>query len=138
MAARFPYLPAASSRGDSALMPLLPVELSLQNNEPVHVHGLLDSGATVNVLPYGLGLRLGARWESQKTAVTLTGNLAAHEARALLLDARIAEFAPVPLVFAWSRAENVPLLLGQVNFFDRFDVKFSGAQRQFEIEPARK
>ena len=92
----------------------------------------------MNVLPFGLGIRLGAVWETQTTRVTLAGNLAAQEARALLLQARVGDFASVPLVFAWTRAENVPLLLGQVNFFEEFDVCFHRARRQFEIEPARK
>lgn len=99
----------------------------------MRTRGLIDSGATVNVLPFPLGLRLGAVWESQTTCVTLAGNLAAQEARAILLEARIADFAPVPLVFAWTRMENVPLLLGQVNFFDVFDVCFYRSRREFEI-----
>lgn len=138
MSARFPYVSIASARGDSALMPLLPLQLWFKNNEPVAAHGLLDSGATVNVLPYRLGIRLGAVWEAQTTRVVLAGNLAAQEARALLLQARIADFAPVPLVFAWTRADHVPLLLGQVNFFDAFDVSFHRSRREFEVEPARK
>ena len=36
------------------------------------------------------------------------------------------------------QADNVPLLLGQVNFFDEFDVRFRRAQLHFEIEPSRK
>ena len=134
----FPYLPVSSARGDAALMPFLPLELRFKDHEPVQVRGLLDSGATVNVLPYGLGLRLGAVWEAQTTVVKLTGNLAAHEAMAMLLHGRVAEFAPVTLVFAWSRSESVPLLLGQVNFFEAFDVCFHRARRHFEIEPARR
>jgi hypothetical protein len=138
MPARFPYLAIASARSDAALMPVLPLKLQFKNGEAVSTHGLLDSGATVNVLPYGLGIRLGAVWETQTTRVTLAGNLAAQEARALLLQAGVGDFSPVPLVFAWTRAENVPLLLGQVNFFEEFDVSFHRARRQFEIEPARK
>jgi len=138
MPTRFSYLPVASGRGDAALMPLVPLQLRFKNGEPVEAHGLLDSGATVNVLPYGLGARLGAVWEAQTTRVTLAGNLAAQEARALLVQARVGEFAPVALVFAWTRAENVPLLLGQVNFFEEFDVCFHRSRRQFELEPARK
>ena len=136
--ARFPYVPLTSPRGDSAFVPLLPLELRLREGESLTAHGLLDSGSTVNVLPHALGLRLGANWEAQTTKVTLTGALAAHEARALLLHARVAEFESVPLVFAWSRSENVPLLLGQVNFFEQFDVWFRGARREFEITPARR
>jgi hypothetical protein len=136
--ARFPYLPVVSKRGEAVPMPLLPLELWLGDGLPVRAQGLLDSGATVNVLPFSLGLRLGAVWENQKTAVTLTGNLATQEARALLVSARVAEFAPVRLVFAWARTDDVPLLLGQVNFLQEFDVNFHGARRQFELQPAEK
>jgi hypothetical protein len=138
MPASFPYLAVASGRGDASLMPFMPLDLRFKDHEAVQTHGLLDSGATVNVLPYGLGLRLGAVWEAQATRVTLAGNLAAQEARALLLHARVGDFGPVPLVFAWTRAENIPLILGQVNFFEEFDVAFHRSRRQFEIEPAPK
>lgn len=138
MPARFSYLPVATSRSDSILMPLVPLELRLGNSELVRAHGLLDSGAAVSVLPYTLGLRLGAVWEAQTTRVTLTGNLAAHEARALLTEGRVADFPPVRLVFAWTRSETVPLILGQVNFFQELDVCFHRSRLQFELDPAQK
>ena len=56
MPARFPYLPVASDRGDASLMPLVPLQLRFKDREPVQAHGLLDSGATVSVPPYGLGV----------------------------------------------------------------------------------
>lgn len=99
--------------------------------------GLLDTGADVNVLPYQLGIALGAVWLAQRTIVRLFGNLANHEARGLLLSVRIADFGPTQLVSAWTRAVEVPLILGQVNFFAAFDVCFFGAQRAFEIQPRR-
>ncbi len=138
MAVVFPYVAVASGGGDASLMPVVPLELRIPGGEPIVAHGLLDSGATVNVLPYGVGLGLGAVWDEQTTRVTLAGNLAAHEARASLLQGRVAELAAVTLVFAWTRAEHVPLLLGQVNFFEEFDVCFHRARRQFEIERAQK
>ena len=137
MPALFPYIPIASGRGDTFLMPFVPLQLRLKDGEAVQAHGLLDSGATVNVLPYQLGVRLGAVWEAQTVRVTLTGNLAGHEARALLVRAGVAGFASVPLVFAWTRAETVPLLQGQVNFFEAFDVCFHRTRRQFELELVR-
>ncbi len=138
MPARFPYLPVVSKRGEAVPMPMLPLDLRLGDGPPVRAQGLLDSGSTVNVLPFSLGQRLGAVWDNQKTAVVLTGNLAALEARALLLSARVADFAPVRLVFAWARTDDVPLLLGQVNFFQEFDVSFHGVRRQFELQPSGK
>lgn len=136
MAARFPFLSIGSARGEAFLMPVLPLELRHSSGEIIQAHGLLDSGATVNVLPYSLGIRLGAVWEAQTTRVQLTGNLAAHEARALLLEARVADFPPARLVFAWSRSDTVPVLLGQMNFFDHFDVCFHRSRLEFEVEPA--
>lgn len=134
MAVSFPFTATTSERGDAMLMPLLPMVLSLKGSEPLHTHGLLDSGAAVNVMPYSIGLKLGGVWESQTTRVTLAGNLAAQEARALLAVARVADFSPVTLVFAWTQADNVPLLLGQVNFFEEFDVCFRRSQRRFDVE----
>ena len=134
--ARFPYLPVVSKRGESILMPLLPLELQRGEGQPVLGQGLLDSGATVNVMAFSLGRRLVFVWENQKTVGTLTGNLAAYKARAVLVEDRIAAFKPVPLVFAWAREDDVPLLVGQVNFFQEFDVCFFGARRQFEVKLA--
>ena len=137
MPTRFPYLPVASGRGDAALLPLLPLELRFHSGPFVAAHGLIDSGATVNVLPYSIGITLGAEWDAQTTLVTLTGSFGNQEARALLAEAKIAVFPPVRLVFAWSKSDQVPLLLGQVNFFDVFDISFHRSARIFEIEYPR-
>jgi hypothetical protein len=61
--------------------------------------------------------------------------LAQFEARALLVSAAVGPFAPVRLVFAWTQVLNVPVLLGQVNFFMEFDVCFYRSQLAFEIRP---
>ncbi len=129
---RFAYTNSRNSAGESVLLPLLPLVLRLQE-QSVAASGLLDSGATVNVLPYALGLQLGAVWEQQTVRVRLGGNLANHEARALLLSAVVGDFELVRLAFAWTRAENVPLILGQINFFAEFDICFFRAQQAFEV-----
>jgi hypothetical protein len=96
---------------------------------------MLDTGASVNVLPYDAGVRLGAVWEEQTTTVLLAGNLAPVEARGLIVSAEIRPFAPCRLVFAWSQTNDVPLLLGRMNFFLEFDVCFYQSQLAFEIRP---
>jgi hypothetical protein len=116
------------------LRPMLP--LTLRYGDQQHTaSGLLDSGADVNVLPLNLGLALGGVWGDQQTVVQLSGNLAQHEARGIILEAEVADFPAVKLAFAWTRAETVPLILGQVNFFLEFDVSFFRARSSFEIEP---
>ena len=96
---------------------------------------MLDTGATVSVLPYGVGEQLGAVWEQQTTAITLSGNLAACEARALVVSAVIGSFPSVRLVFAWAKTDAVPVLLGHVNFFLEFDVCFYRSRSVFEVRP---
>ena len=66
----------------------------------VAVSGLLDTGAMVNVLPYQMGVDLGAVWDQQTTRLRLTGNLAQLEAQELLVSAVVGKFAPVRLAFA--------------------------------------
>jgi hypothetical protein len=105
------------------------------NSFTLKASGLLDTGATVNVLPYDLGRQLNAIWEQQRTISRLAGNLARFEARAILVTATVGSFAPVPLAFAWARTNDIPLILGQVNFFLEFDVCFFRGRGFFEIRP---
>jgi len=67
----------------------------------------------------------------------LTGNLANYVARAIILNAKVNEFKSVMLAFAWTEAKDVPLILGQMNFFLEFDVCFYGSIGEFEIAPRR-
>lgn len=115
-AVRYPYVELNPVFGEFSSMPYVSLQLSA-NGKTVSVSALLDTGATVNVLPYDLGVSLGLVWEQQTTALQLGGNLGQAEARAVAVQATIAPFEPVLLAFAWTRAEKAPLLLGQVNFF---------------------
>ena|SRR5687768_15345087 len=130
--ARFPYL--LLDNNPTSLMPRLPLTLTL-NNQSVNVIGLLDSGATINVLPSSLGLALGAVWEEQTTVVSLAGNLGQAEARGLVLMATHPQLTeePVRLVFGWTQAENAPVIFGQMNFFVEFDVCFFRPQQMFDV-----
>jgi hypothetical protein len=114
----FAYGQISDDFGGINFFPYLPLTLN-HGNHSLETSGLLDTGASVNVMPYQIGLQLGAIWEEQNTSVQLAGNLANLPAHGLLITANVAQFPPVRLAFAWTRAENVPLILGQVNFFPR-------------------
>jgi hypothetical protein len=133
-AQRFPFTERLDEFGTPDAVPSLPLTLSYRNNS-IEVSGLLDTGASVNVLPYDVGVRLGAVWEEQTTTVLLAGNLAPVEARGLVVSAEIRPFVPRRLVFAWSQTNDVPLLLGRMNFFLEFDVCFYRSQLAFEVRP---
>ena len=129
---QFPF--SATERSGGISFPYLPLVLTHQGNS-LSVSGLLDTGATVNVLPYSMGKRLGAVWDEQTASLQLTGNLARSEARSLVVSATVANFEPIRMAFAWAQADNIPLILGQVNFFMEFDVCFFRSQSVFGIRP---
>lgn len=131
---RFSFVSVNNALGEVGFRPILPITLVYQNTSVV-TSGLLDTGASVNVLPYNAGVQLGYEWERQTTVLSLTGNLAQYEARVVVMQGQVGQFEPVQLVFAWTRAENVPLILGQVNFFMEFDVCFYRSQLAFNVSP---
>jgi len=131
---KYPYKILDSNLGMVDRMPYLPLKLSL-NRQSLNTEGLLDTGASVNVLPYEIGQELGLVWEEEQLSVLLAGNLARFEARAVIVQAQVASFPPINLAFAWTQAANVPLILGQANFFFEFDVCFFRARSEFEIRP---
>jgi hypothetical protein len=133
-AQRFNFVEGFDAFGVPDALPQLPLSLTYRDSS-IKASALLDTGASVNVLPHSIGVQLGAIWEEQTISVTLAGNLVAVEARGLLISAQIGSFDPVQLVFAWSLSDDVPLLLGRMNFFLEFDVCFYRSQLAFDVCP---
>ncbi|MGB3491342.1 MAG: hypothetical protein WBA57_01345 [Elainellaceae cyanobacterium] len=101
----------------------------------VEAVGLVDSGATVNVMPYELGLQLGATWNDNRAIIQLAGNLGNQAATPFFAMVQFGDIAPVQLAFAWTQSPSAPLILGQTNFFMEFDVCFYRSKMEFEIKP---
>lgn len=118
-------------------LPRLPLTL-FANDKSVEVKGLVDSGATINVLPYSVGLALGAVWDNQKAVIRLAGNMANSLAQPILVKAKVSDFEIVNLAFAWVSHDNAPVILGQTNFFNEFDVCFFRKTFEFEVKPIKK
>ena len=130
---QFPYVPRDPSLGSASLAPMLP--LTLIGRQSLVTIGLVDSGAAINVLPYALGVQMGFDWDQETRSVELSGNLAAVEARVVVLSAVVGAFPPVRLAFAWAQTDAVSVILGQVNFFLEFDVCFFRSLASFEVRP---
>ncbi len=112
------------------------VELALSNgDQTVRVPALIDSGASISVLPYDIGLQLGLEWENQKYPIDLKVFMRGSLTYGVALMGRISPFPAVPLAFAWTERNDVRLILGQLNFFQQFDVHFYGSENIFEIAP---
>lgn len=130
---RFPYAEVPGVGG--SLLPRLPLTLQ-RDNHAINVIGLVDSGSSVNVLPFSVGLKLGAIWELQKPLPGLAGNLSSYEARALLLQGQhpaLTGNQTIDLLFAWIKTDQAPVIFGQMNFFLLFEVCFFRAESAFEV-----
>ena len=134
---RYPFIDRTNSTGQISTLPYFPIALSNGNNS-VEVMALLDTGASVSVIPYEIGIQLGAIWENQTLIIPLSGNLARSEARGLVLAGTVGKFAPTQLVFAWSQSNEVPVILGHMNFFAEFNVCFYRHESAFELHPRAK
>jgi hypothetical protein len=131
---RYPFIERQNDLGESSILPLVPLLLTA-GDRSVEVMALLDTGASVSVLPYEIGLQLGAVWENQTVAIPLSGNLAQSEARGLILSGSIGQFSPVLLAFAWTERPNTPVILGHMNCFAEFNVCVYRHKLAFEIRP---
>jgi hypothetical protein len=67
----------------------------------------VDSGATVNVLSYELGLQLGGVWDDRGAIIQLAGNLSNQPAMPFATISQIGEFPPVKLLFAWVKRSKM-------------------------------
>ena len=134
---RFSFTERTDSFGRSVIMPYLPLMLT-SGDYSVEVMALLDTGASVNVLPYEIGIQLGAIWENQTVSIPLSGNLAHNEARGLVISGTVTPFLPVLLAFAWTQSNNAPVILGHMNFFAEFNVCVYRHVLAFEICPREK
>lgn len=131
---RYSFTERIDSFGRSVVMPYLPLTLAF-GDRSLEVAALLDTGASVNVLPYAIGLQLGAIWENQVVSIPLSGNLGQSDSRGLVLSGAIAQFPPVLLGFAWTELSDIPVILGHMNFFAEFNVCFYRNELAFEVCP---
>lgn len=131
---RFHYSTTDPSQNEFDSLPRVPIILR-REGRTVESLGLLDSGATINVMPYELGLQLGAIWEDNKAIIQLAGNLSNQPAMPFFAMTQVGDIPATQLAFAWARSSNVPLILGQTNFFMEFDVCFYRSKMEFEVKP---
>lgn len=131
---RFRYSTADPTQDEFDSLPRVPMVLHCRDRA-VEVVGLVDSGATVSVLPYELGIRLGEVWDDRKANIRLAGSLGNRTAMPLFAVAEIEGLPAVKLAFAWTKQNDMPLILGQTNFFMEFNVCFYRSKLEFELQP---
>lgn len=91
---RFKYSTTSPTQNEFDSLPRIPLILQ-KDNRSVETTGLVDSGATVSVLPYELGIQLGAVWDDTKAIIQLAGNLSNQTAMPFSATAESQTFNPL-------------------------------------------
>jgi len=140
--ARFSHTTSQGFADIPGMLPFVPITiLRTDNFERITLHfkasALVDSGSTVNVLPYDFGEQLGFIWNPKHPDTPFIGTVFDGPALGVILFVKVADFRPVRLTFGWSQktSAEVCLILGQTNFFDKFDIDFRKSTDYFEIVP---
>lgn len=134
---KFRYSSTRSPEDEYDSVPRVPLILQA-NKRQLETNALVDSGAMVSVMPFDMGKQLGMRWNEREAKVNLGGIARGSGSMPILVSARIGDYAPVDLMFAWTKRNDVPLILGQVDFFMYFRVCFERYNLEFEITPRPK
>lgn len=117
-------------------MSRVPIVLKRRNRR-IETVALVDSGATVNVLPFSVGKKFGVNWDEKLAVLPLAGILGTNGIL-LELDFQLGDYPPILLSFAWVKMDRVPVILGQYDFFENFFVSFERYNLEFEITPKPK
>src|SRR5207247_8206999 len=83
-AEQYSFVAVDPALGAASLLPYLPIQLAL-GPRTVATMGLLDTAATVNVLPYQVGEQLSGVWDQQSFSVQSTGDIGGPEARLVVV-----------------------------------------------------
>ncbi len=129
---QFPYSKPSEFAKLHGGLPLLDIEL-YYGGRSVPVKALVDSGSSMNILPYDLGLV----WEKQNFPVDVGGVLPDTEAYGVLVRGKIEGFEAFVPACAWvsKPSRKVRTILGQSNFFQLFRVNFDARAEVFDLIP---
>ena len=105
----------------------------INGNKEVRDFPYVDSGADITLIPRSVGELLGFEVGSEE--INEMGGIGGSKVPTILktLKMRIGEFE-FPIKIAWALVEYVPPLLGRVDVFDKFEVRFRQKEKITEFE----
>ncbi len=105
----------------------------INGNKEVRDFPYVDSGADITLIPRSVGELLGFEVGSEE--INEMGGIGGSKVPTILktLKMRIGEFE-FPIKIAWALVEDVPPLLGRVDVFDKFEVRFRQKEKITEFE----
>jgi len=133
MRIEFPFIEEKSNLIPIILRPVARVKIKGEFDE-ITLEMYVDSGADITLLPYSVGIALGFKIQNEEEIKTL-GGVGGSRIPVVIRKVKMKigdkEFEAR---VAWCLSENVPLILGRLDVFDKFKITFDQKARKVIFE----
>ena len=129
MQIEFPFVEEKANILPYISRPIARVKMIYEKNEIIQ-DMYVDSGADISLIPYSVGIALGFQLkpdEEIKRIGGIGGGKISIVVRKVKIKISQEEFE---IRIAWCMSEDVPLILGRLDVFDKFDVLFKGREKK--------
>jgi hypothetical protein len=128
MRIEFPFIEEKANIVPTILRPLARVKLVNENMETT-VDMYVDSGADITLIPYSVGIALGFSLKPEDE-IRRIGGVGGGKISIVVrrVKLRIGS-GELNVKVAWCMSEDVPLILGRLDIFDKFNVLFEGGKK---------
>ncbi|MFZ5801309.1 MAG: hypothetical protein ACOY3D_08075 [Candidatus Omnitrophota bacterium] len=131
---KFHYRKESSAITGSVLRPVADVVLEAGTRK-VEAAMYIDSGADITIISLGLGKALGLE-QSPKDEILEIRGVSGAGVPYLLKSAHIQlNGKRLKIRLAWALIEEVPLLLGRLDIFDKFEILFNESREFVSFNP---
>ncbi len=111
----------AQNYADGLPRPNAFVELSSETSSPIAINMIIDSGADITMIPKRIGITLGLEKTGDKETISgISGSLDYYE-KDIFIEMGGCR---IKTRCAWVMDDDVPLLLGRKDVFDKFKILF--------------
>lgn len=127
MRIEFPFVEEKANIVPTIFRPVARVKLIAKNKVIVDMY--VDSGADITLIPYSVGIALGfslKQEDEMRRIGGVGGGKISIVARQLKMRIGSRE---LNVRVAWCMSEDVPLILGRLDIFDKFNVLFEGGKK---------
>ena len=128
MRIEFPFIEEKANIVPTILRPLARVKLVNENMETT-ADMYVDSGADITLIPYSVGIALGFSLKPEDE-IRRIGGVGGGKISIVVrwVKLRIGS-RELNVRVAWCMSEDVPLILGRLDIFDKFNVLFEGGKK---------
>lgn len=128
----FKYRVERSNIFGSIKRPVAKIYLRSQEGEWLPCFMYIDSGADFTLIPYKLGLSLGFEMEREVREVYGVGGGIPIVVKSM--EMKLGDM-PMNVRVGWALREEIPIILGRLDVFDKFDIEFKEAKGEVVFKP---